>query len=101
VDLNGESNDPAILTHGEILWDPLSRRLGGSQRPVLDVFEKKQVSCQNSDPGLCSQQPSLYTDCGVQAKIVHVIQLNILLIIQLVSVMVMYWLLETTYRISS
>jgi len=101
VELNGESNDPAILTSGEILWDLLSRRLSGSQRPVLDVFEKKQVSCQNSNPGLYSQQPSLYIECGVQAKIAHVIQLNILLIIQLASIMFMYWLLETTYRISN
>jgi hypothetical protein len=90
MEVNGESVDPAILTRGEILLDPLSRRLDGSQRPVLDVFEKKLVSCQNSNPGSYSQQSSLYIDCGVQAKIVHVIQLNILLIIQSASIMVMY-----------
>ena len=99
--MKGESDVPATLTLGEILWDPLSRRLVGFQRPVLDVFEKKQVSCRNSDPGSCSQQPSRYIDCGVQAKIVHVIQLNILLIIQSASIMVMYCFLETTCRISN
>jgi hypothetical protein len=39
MDVNGESDDPAALTLGVILWDPLSRRLDGSQMPVLDVFE--------------------------------------------------------------
>jgi len=101
MEVNGESDDLAALTRGEMLWDPLSRRPDGSQRPVLDVFEKKQVSSQNSNPGSYSQQPSLYIDCGAQAKIVHVIQLNILLLIQSASIMLMYWLLETTYRISN
>ena len=60
MEVNGECDDPATLAHEEILWDALSRRLDGSQRPVLDVFEKKQVSCQNSNPGSYSQQPNLY-----------------------------------------
>jgi len=90
MEVNGEPDDPAALTPGEILWDPWSRRLDGSQRPVLVVFEKKQVSCQNSNPGSYIQQPSRYIDCGVQAKIVHVIQRNILLIIQSSSIMFMY-----------
>ena len=65
------------------------------------IFLRRDNYCQNSNPGLNSEQPSLCFDCGVQAKIVHVIQLNILLIIQSASVMVMCWILETTYRISS
>jgi hypothetical protein len=60
MEVNGECDDLATLAHGEILWDVLSRRLDGSQRPVLDVFETKQVSCQNSNPGSYSQQSSLY-----------------------------------------
>jgi len=39
MEVNGESDDPDTLTLGVILWDPLSRRLDGSQTPVLDVFE--------------------------------------------------------------
>jgi hypothetical protein len=38
---------------------------------------------------------------GVQAKIMHVIKINILLIMQSASRMVMYWILETAYRISN
>jgi hypothetical protein len=57
MEVNGECGDPATLAHEEILWDALSRRLDGSQRPVLDVFEKKQVSCQNSNPGSYANNP--------------------------------------------